>query len=66
MGTFTSYVVSFAGAVFCGLALLGLVVGVFGDHWHAFETTGPALMVFNLWHLALGVAIIRHKPTRAA
>lgn len=49
------------GAGLSGLALLGLVVGVFGDHWQAFETTGPALMVFNLWQLALGIAIVRHK-----
>lgn len=43
-----------------GLALLGLVIGVFGP------TTGPLFLGISLWQLALGIAIVRHKPAGAA
>jgi hypothetical protein len=50
------------GAGMSGLALVGLVIGVYGNHWRTFETAGPTMMLFFLWQLALGAAMVRYKP----
>ena len=54
------------GAGLSGLALLGLAVGVFGNYWQAFEATGPLIAVIAVWQLAVGIAVLRHKPADAA
>lgn len=51
------------GAGLSGLALVGLVAGVYGGFWRTLETAGPTMLLFFLWQLAFGIALVRHKPT---
>lgn len=58
---------SMSGVTLSALALLGLIAGVFDLHWRTFETAGPALLLFFVWHLALGLSMVRDQraTTRA-
>lgn len=51
------------GAGLSGLALVGLLAGVFGDYWRTFATTGPVMMLFFFWQLALGIGMVRTRAT---
>lgn len=53
------------GAAMSDLALIGLAFGVYGDYWRNLETAGPTMLLFQLWQLALGIAMLRHKPMAA-
>jgi hypothetical protein len=52
-----------AGAGLSGLALVGLLAGVFGDYWRTFATAGPTMLLFFFWQLALGVAMVQTRTT---